>query len=161
MASVSLRNISSWVDTPRHSGGLRRKPSLFSRSAAEKWDLVEGGNAPIITWSTGTSPRAFAFTALRDLDQDDTLLNALGYIIWQKLLGVDCVKAAYFDFDEEQTTISVWTILDTANEANRRTVYEKELELIDEFPHVVFNFRTTDSQGEETPASSSYRYLAK
>lgn len=153
MAGLSIRDVSSWVATPRDPGMLRRSPFV--------WDWVEGGSVPIITWSTQTRSRALAFIALRQLDQDDTLLNSLGYIIGQKLLGVDCVKAVYFDFDEEQTTISVWTILDAASETNRRSAYEKELELIDEFPGLVFNFRTTDSTGEATPISSGYRYLAK
>lgn len=156
-----MREVSSWAATPRYSGMLRRKPFVLFPSAAEEWDLVEGGSAPIITWSTETKPRKIALTALRQLDQDDTLVNSLGHIVGQKLLRVDCVKAVYFDFDEEQTTMSVWTILDAASEVNRRSVYEKELELIDEFPRLIFNFRTTDSTGEATPVSSGYRHLAK
>ena len=154
----------SWVEIPLASR-TRNHWYNFFRSSMEYWNPVQGEASLIITWNRrpleNEELRVVTLAAIRQTDQSESWLSSLGYIIGHKFLSLDCVKDIYFDFDEEQTTISVWIILEAVTEKNRKHVYGKELELIDEFPQIIFNFRSVGAEGSATPISSEYRHISK
>ena len=96
-----------------------------------------------------------------EIGQDDSLLNSLSYIMRTTLLQLPEVRSVYFNSDEAQMTVDVWTILHDATDEHRRAVYQKELEVIDAFPTLFFNFRTSGVSAEASPASSDYHHLTK
>ncbi len=150
---------SSWTEAAPALSPEWRFSGLTSRRGS--WPRIQGEDVSVFT-STGQRPTTlFAIATLSHREQDDTLLNSIGFFLKQKLLSMESVKAVYYSFDEEPTTISVWTVLRQANETVRRGVYAGELELLEEFPSVIFNFRTTDVSGEDTPASGDYHRLQK
>ena len=127
----------------------------------EHLKMLRNGSAVFVIVSTRTAREVTPVAITREMAQDDSVENSLINIIGQKLLSVDGVTAVYFNLDEQQTTVDVWTILKQAQPNFRKHVYEKELELIDEFPNLIFNFRTTDEEGEATPASADFKFLRK
>lgn len=149
----------SWTAIARPlAPSWRTRLSLFQ---SERWECLEGESTSIIVETSGQRPETFVFAVIRQLEEDNSLRDSLGCILADELFKIPCVKAVYFDFDEEQTTIGVWTILRDVTELNRKAVYAAELGLIDKLPSVVFNFRTASEEGENVPESGGYRQLTR
>ncbi len=150
----SLRNLidSTKTEIPeplRRSIGKIGRRQLRSNS----WKVIASDRATIFTSSAEKQP-SIGFATLSNLHDNDTVLDSIINIVGQQLLAIPGVQSVYIDIDKELTTLSVWTILGRADEVSRKRVYKTELELIDEFPVFVFNFRTTDQAGEDTPSSA-------
>jgi hypothetical protein len=84
----------------------------------------------------------------------DNLSNSIENTIAKYLAEVPDTVSAYFSKAGE--VIDIWTILKVGHQQSRRKVYEKEMQISQNLPHYVLNFRVSDPAGEVIPKSENY-----
>ncbi len=92
---------------------------------------------------------------LRGLNANDTISDSLERTIVRYLADIPEVTDVYFA--QQGDVIDIWTIISSNSKEIRHKVYAKELEIINEIPGFVLNFRVSGQMGSSTPISAGYR----